>query len=954
MGNTGGRGCHEHYDGRIPSKVQSGTSPSLGPSPRFIHVRSGDYPPRFLYTKVVAGGSNKGNQEKNSPSFFSAVHQSQEKRKTASSHRPVASQHSSGRSNFQNGNCGGNFQKHHGSFMGLFSRHRRRILPCSNELGVPQVPSLQTTRENVRLPIPPLRVIPSSMGILKGDQAYKTPPSHPSNLYFQLFGRLSHFLPFSGETAGSLKNCGGSSTKLGLQNQLGEVKPYSLSVDRISRGNLGSSQARAFSSTRQDHTHQVSMHGVQSEVGINQKRVGEFDRSDELRFNIHQIGEASPSTNSHVDESTYSSMLQGCSCSSERGFKGVASLLDVSGISESTSSDAGSQTISRPDDRRVSGRMVRDSSTSEGIRHMVAECDSPIYELERAEGGSTSSCRVSVCVEGEIGATVVGQHNSNSLPKKSGFGKTSTPSFPDNRNSVILQELENLSSSSSSKGCPKRSGGPRFSPTSYCHGMVPGQADVFLGEFSSSSIPSRSIRHKGEHPASSVCVPLPGPPGSGFQRIQLEVGRLDVHLPHAPNELLRGRCELSPVLPREGCANSPLLAIEGMVPSTSTTVQGSSNPPSSESLVVSTDFEGSDHTQQRTILETSRMDTLINSLLRKGANENSINIIKNSHKPSTLKQYQGVWKKFVSFLTLEKIPHNKVNVYVVMNFLAYQHIVMGLAYRTITTYKCALVQPLYENLNIRLDVSSMEFFMRGIFNLNPPKPAPMAEWSLDSLLLFLVGDHFEPLHSMSINVITNKFLCLLLLATGRRIDEIGHLSQKHDFSLNGESVSIPWLPKYTPKYHNKDFQPKLPSFERLASDSNEDLLLCPFRAFQIYLGRIRSNPRGSINRSLWPLPSKDLTKSLTKMFISTTVQAKHSAGDLSDVPIGPHQMRKFAASYSAKMINSSVEGERKLMERMGCKTMSVLKRHYINNIPRVSLKMVIPVGTCVPDIHFGP
>jgi len=89
------------------------------------------------------------------------------------------------------------------------------------------------------------------------------------------------------------------------------------------------------------------------------------------------------------------------------------------------------------------------------------------------------------------------------------------------------------------------------------------------------------------------------------------------------------------------------------------------------------------------------------------------------------------------------------------------------------------------------------------------------------------------------------------------------------------------------------------------------------------------------------------------MFISTTVQAKHSAGDLSDVPIGPHQMRKFAASYSAKMINSSVEGERKLMERMGCKTMSVLKRHYINNIPCVSLKMVIPVGTCVPDIHFG-
>ena len=88
------------------------------------------------------------------------------------------------------------------------------------------------------------------------------------------------------------------------------------------------------------------------------------------------------------------------------------------------------------------------------------------------------------------------------------------------------------------------------------------------------------------------------------------------------------------------------------------------------------------------------------------------------------------------------------------------------------------------------------------------------------------------------------------------------------------------------------------------------------------------------------------------MFISTTLQAKHFSGELEEVAIGPHHMRKFAASYSARMINVSAATEKKVMERMGCKTMNVLKRHYINNIPNIKFKTVIPAGTFVPSVHF--
>ena len=87
------------------------------------------------------------------------------------------------------------------------------------------------------------------------------------------------------------------------------------------------------------------------------------------------------------------------------------------------------------------------------------------------------------------------------------------------------------------------------------------------------------------------------------------------------------------------------------------------------------------------------------------------------------------------------------------------------------------------------------------------------------------------------------------------------------------------------------------------------------------------------------------------MFISTANRARRMADDLAVVRMGPHQMRKFAASYSTLVMRSSNLPEKLLLDRMGCKTMSVLKRTYINKVPRLSFKVVVPVGTFSPEIH---
>ena len=949
MGSPGRQSGFEHYDRRFQVEVQKTSRTSLGSSSKPHHVRGSHSETRNLCSGLVREGSDKGNKGKNSTSLFSSLYKGKEEWETTSSSRPVSSQLASGSSHIQNGDCGGNIQKHHGSFVGLLRGHRRRLFPRSHSLGISQIPSLQTKGKNLRLSVPSVRAVSGSMGLFKSHQAHKTSSSQPSDLYFQLLGRLSHFLHFSGEVAGGLQNCRGTTSKFGLQDKLGKVQSDSFSVTRISRCSLGSSKAQIISSTGQNHTHQRAMSGNEPEGGDYQERVREPDGPNEFCLGIHSSGTTSFTSASDVDEPSHSSMHQGRTCSSGQGVQGVASDLEFSEISESSSSNEDSMAFPRLDDRCVSGRMVRGSSPSESVGFMVRGCETPFNELEGAKGDSTGSGRISVLIEGQDCATSIGQHNSNSLPETSRVGKACTSSCPDGRDTVVLQELEDLPSSSSSEGCLKRARRPRFSSAPHCYGVDSGQANIHLAEQICSSIPGGFVRNEGKHTTSSVCVPLSRSSGSGVQCFQHEVGQLDIHLPHASNELCRGSSATSPGISRKRSSSCSILAIEGVVSTSPSSVQRVTNPSSPESVTVPVDFEGFSSEQQCTLLETSRMGSLISSVVNKGASQTAVKVLEHANKESTKHQYQGTWKKFISFLDSEHIPHEKVDIYIVMNFLAHQHVNLGLKYRTIASYKCALAQPLYETFNIRLDDTSMEFFMKGVFNLDPPKPAPMAVWSLDSLLNFLVSSHFEPLHLMSLRVVTQKFLCLLLLATGRRIDEIGNLAQRYDFAIGGKSVSFHWLPDYVPKHFNKNFQPHMPSIEGLDSDSVEDLKLCPIRAFQIYVGKCQFNPRGSINRPLWSGSSKNLTK----LFISTTLQAKHFAGDLSVVPIGPHHMRKFAASYSARMVGSSVEGERKVMERMGCKTMSVLKRHYINNIPNISFKMVIPAGTFIPANHFG-
>ena len=193
----------------------------------------------------------------------------------------------------------------------------------------------------------------------------------------------------------------------------------------------------------------------------------------------------------------------------------------------------------------------------------------------------------------------------------------------------------------------------------------------------------------------------------------------------------------------------------------------------------------------------------------------------------------------------------------------------------------------------------------------------------------------------SFDIITQKLLCLLLLATGRRIDEVGHLSRKHSDTAQGNALKLFCLEGYVPKHYDQAFKPKDPIIDRLDSNDPEDCRLCPVRAFNIYLGQLGGNPRQSIRVPLWNLDTKDLTKLFCKVVLHSRLRKNiHAHGT-----VGPHQVRKLAASYSAVLMGPSKDLERTLMDRMGCSSMMVLKKNCINVVPSLNVTCVLPVGT---------
>ena len=343
-------------------------------------------------------------------------------------------------------------------------------------------------------------------------------------------------------------------------------------------------------------------------------------------------------------------------------------------------------------------------------------------------------------------------------------------------------------------------------------------------------------------------------------------------------------------------------------------------------------------------LQASRLDLMRRALLSDGFSSTAVDYFLNCHKRSTQAQYQSTWSKFLSFLDANQILPGEVKLCHVYNFLAEEASVRGKAYKTIATYKCALSLPLKVCWDLDLDNFRTKKFMMGVWNGNPPKPVPMPQWDLSVLLLFLRSDLFEDLCVVDFELLTQKVLVLLLIASGRRISEIANLSRVT--SVRGNRTFIEWLPDFRAKWcsGHSGFVPHSPSVLKMASDSPRHLRNCPTRALGIFLERRRSVVNHLNDDCLWTISQTGLSSA----FRSVVRASLAHADDPRLVSVFPHQSKKLAVSYCWKYFSSHVVKD-KLPARTGNSSVKVLKGSYLGSVPDIRLPCVVPLGTIFPS-----
>ena len=246
-------------------------------------------------------------------------------------------------------------------------------------------------------------------------------------------------------------------------------------------------------------------------------------------------------------------------------------------------------------------------------------------------------------------------------------------------------------------------------------------------------------------------------------------------------------------------------------------------------------------------------------LLADGWSGDSVSMLLRAHRASSTRQYQGVWDKFISFLSLQGLSAVDVSVGVVCDFLSFHAVTYERRYRTLSGYRSALRHPLLFAFHIEVNNVASDLFLRGIFNFVPPvKARPMPRWSLDLLLGFLQGPPFEPLCLAPFFRLVQKALCLLLLASGRRIGDICYLSRLAHPLPSGRGLTLSWVAGYVPKYCTPSFAAGPPSILRMTSGVHGDRLLCPVRAFNILVDRtldlVDDVPLSCTHHRLWVHP----------------------------------------------------------------------------------------------------
>ena len=207
-------------------------------------------------------------------------------------------------------------------------------------------------------------------------------------------------------------------------------------------------------------------------------------------------------------------------------------------------------------------------------------------------------------------------------------------------------------------------------------------------------------------------------------------------------------------------------------------------------------------------------------------------------KPSTVRQFQSGWKQAEEYFKANNYRFEDINGVAFANFLGKKFLDLGLATSTVLNHFYACAKPALFKFGI--DLKKDMFLAEILLAMKKERPgrrgvAAFPKWSLEKLLRFLNSPIFEPLDQADWSIIRVKLLILVFINTGRRLNEIGAISNY--YWRKGE-VIFSWFPGFKAKMETyfKDWTSEPPKIVPILSQDNR---LCPVRAFKLYIEKRR-------------------------------------------------------------------------------------------------------------------
>ena len=939
--------CSSRHDIRSAASVpfsspsHSGSSMSFGLQPVSAANHQG------VHCRTSFTRDHKEDHWSTSSLIFETLSGGQERRLPAPDNRFVKAEQIPNHSQIQDGVCLEHCCRNHGRFLGLHRRSPGCLLRGPDRGSFPMLSTFCDRRGGLRVHVPPLRAGSGPMGFHKGDSPHQGFLSQAGPVSSFVLGRLSSLELLPSESPGGHILPPGCFPSSRPACQLREVSVGSFPIGGVFGGSVRPGSPYPVSPTIKDPVHSATVQVLSGSVPHVPSPSGAPCGNPELRSQVCPSGYPSAQTAGVVAECLDFPFFQGFTSSSGPRLSGLSPGMVGRGLPPRFRSHVSARSFSPTHDGCLPPWLERGSSSLPRFRGLATVVQADIHQLAGAHGGQTLLGTFLPPLARSECASSFRQLHGCVLSPSTGDLQVPRPVVPFPGHSGVLPVSLHLSRSPTLERraeCPRR---PAL-PQGPCRvGVVYGRGHLPVVVPSGRSVPSGPLRHQRQRSPTGICFSISGSESLGGRRILPPLGGLGFNLSLPTCEGLTQGCSSALALSRSrGACGSPLLSF-GLVPSSSTEVPGSGSPP-----CITMPFPAFSRRAGlppgSVRLHASRVETVRLALFASGWTEESVSMLLRAHKISTSRQYQAVWEKFLAYLSMRRLSAADVSVGVVCGFLCYHAVTLGRAYRTLSGYRSALRHPLLFAFQLDVNSAASDLFLRGIFHYAPSARAKsMPAWSLNMLLSSLLEPPFEPLESVSFYRLTQKTLCLFLLASGRRISDMGSLSRSARSAQSGRTLFLDWVRGYVPKNHTPDFQPSCPSIRRMTSVVLRDRLLCPVRAYEVFMRRsgdlLDDVPISRRHRYLWlnPQSLQPLSKgTLSKWFIDLVLESRRLNGLMEPVAVGPHQMRKFAASYSS-MVG---QDEECVVCVMGFASNKILRKNYVAQVPPLMVPCVLPGG----------